>query len=121
MGGSTNAMIHVVAMARPRRRAARACDRFDEMARRMPVLANVRPSGQYLMEDFFYAGGMRALLARLVAVLDLDCPTVNGRTHGREHRRRRGLQRRSHPPARQSGWPRRPRPSSTATSRPTGR
>ena len=61
MGGSTNAIIHVVAMAR---RAGIALDmqRFDELSRQMPVLANVRPSGKYLMEDFFYAGGLRALM-----------------------------------------------------------
>src|ERR1035437_7937059 len=60
MGGSTNAIIHVVAMAR---RAGLALDmkRFDELSREVPVLANVRPSGEFLMEDFFYAGGLRAL------------------------------------------------------------
>ena len=46
------------------------------------MLANVRPSGKYLMEDFFYAGGIRALLAELKDDLDLDCLTVNGRTLG---------------------------------------
>ena len=58
MGGSTNAMIHVVAMAR-RAGIPLDLDRFDELARQMPVLANVRPSGQFLMEDFYYAGGIR--------------------------------------------------------------
>ena len=82
MGGSTNAMIHLVAMARRGRHPARPSQRFDELARQIPVLANVRPSGQYLMEDFFYAGGIRALLAQLEDELDLDCPTVNGRTLG---------------------------------------
>ena len=81
MGGSTNAMIHVVAMAR-RAGVPVTLDRFDELARRVPVLANVRPSGQYLMEDFFYAGGIRALLAQLKDELDLDCMTVNGQTLG---------------------------------------
>jgi dihydroxy-acid dehydratase len=81
MGGSTNAMIHVVAMAR-RAGVPVTLDRFDELARRVPVLANVRPSGQYLMEDFFYAGGIRALLAQLKDELDLDCTTVNGQTLG---------------------------------------
>ena len=66
----------------PRRHPARPSQRFDELARQIPVLANVRPSGQYLMEDFFYAGGIRALLAQLEDELDLDCPTVNGRTLG---------------------------------------
>ncbi|HMR31544.1 MAG TPA: L-arabinonate dehydratase [Geminicoccaceae bacterium] len=81
MGGSTNAMIHVVAMAR-RAGIPVTLDRFDEIARQVPVIGNVRPSGKYLMEDFFYAGGMKALLHQLSAVLDLDCMTVNGRTLG---------------------------------------
>ena len=81
MGGSTNAMIHVVAMAR-RAGIPLTLERFDELAREVPVLANVRPSGQYLMEDFFYAGGLRALLKTILPLLDRDCPTVNGRTIG---------------------------------------
>jgi dihydroxy-acid dehydratase len=81
MGGSTNAMIHVVAMAR-RAGIPLSLQRFDELARRVPVLANVRPSGIFLMEDFYYAGGTLALLARLTDELDLGCPTVNGRTLG---------------------------------------
>jgi dihydroxy-acid dehydratase len=81
MGGSTNAIIHVVAMAR---RAGVPVDmqRFDELSRQVPVLANVRPSGQYLMEDFFYAGGLRALMAQLKERLDLGAMTVSGRTMG---------------------------------------
>jgi dihydroxy-acid dehydratase len=81
MGGSTNAMIHVVAIAR-RGGVPVTLARFDELARRIPVIANVRPSGAYLMEDFYYAGGIRALLAELSSDLDLDCRTVNGRTLG---------------------------------------
>src|ERR1041385_6313715 len=61
MGGSTNAMVHLVAIAR-RGGVDLKLKRFDELARQIPVLANVRPSGAYLMEDFFYAGGLRALL-----------------------------------------------------------
>ncbi len=81
MGGSTNAIIHVVAMAR---RAGLKLDmkRFDEISREIPVLANVRPSGKYLMEDFFYAGGLRALMNELRDTLDLDCLTVTGKTIG---------------------------------------
>jgi len=79
MGGSTNAMIHVVAMAR-RAGIDLMVDRFDSLARETPVLANVRPSGAYLMEDFYYAGGIRALLKQLEPVLAGDCLTVNGRT-----------------------------------------
>jgi dihydroxy-acid dehydratase len=81
MGGSTNAMIHVVAMAR-RAGIPLTLDRFDELARQVPVLANVRPSGAFLMEDFFYAGGIQALLAQLKDHLSLDRVTVNGRTLG---------------------------------------
>ena len=81
MGGSTNAIIHVVAMAR---RAGLPLDmkRFDEISREIPVLANVRPSGNFLMEDFFYAGGLRALMAELKDALDLGCLTVTGKTIG---------------------------------------
>jgi dihydroxy-acid dehydratase len=81
LGGSTNAVVHLVAIAR---RAGVRLDlaRFDELARRTPVLANVRPSGKYLMEDFFYAGGLRGLLARLADLVDGRAPTVNGRTLG---------------------------------------
>jgi dihydroxy-acid dehydratase len=77
MGGSTNAIIHLVAMAR---RAGIPLDiaRFDEIARDIPVLANVRPSGRYLMEDFFYAGGLRALMFELAEKLDLSAMTVTG-------------------------------------------
>jgi dihydroxy-acid dehydratase len=81
MGGSTNAIIHVVAMAR---RAGIALDmeRFDQLSREIPVLANVRPSGKYLMEDFFYAGGLRALMLELKDKLDLSARTVTGKTLG---------------------------------------
>ncbi|HTT48362.1 MAG TPA: L-arabinonate dehydratase [Pseudolabrys sp.] len=79
MGGSTNAIIHVVAMAR---RAGVPVDMetFDRLSRQIPVLANVRPSGKYLMEDFFYAGGLRALMQNLREKLDLTCLTVTGKT-----------------------------------------
>jgi dihydroxy-acid dehydratase len=81
MGGSTNAIIHVVAMAR---RAGIPVDmeKFDQLSRQIPVLANVRPSGKYLMEDFFYAGGLRALMQNLRQKLDLSCITVTGKTIG---------------------------------------
>ena len=81
MGGSTNAMVHVVAMAR-RAGIPFVLDRFDEIAREVPVLANVRPSGKYLMEDFYYAGGLLGLMSRLKPVLDLDCLTVTGNSLG---------------------------------------
>ena len=81
IGGSTNALVHLVAMAR---RAGCALDlqRFDELARKTPLIANLRPAGKYLMEDFYYAGGLRALLERIRDRLRLDAPTVNGHTLG---------------------------------------
>ena len=81
LGGSTNAIIHLIALAR-RAGVALALDAFEEASRVVPVLANLRPSGKYLMEDFFYAGGLRALLAELASLLDLGSRTVNGRTLG---------------------------------------
>jgi dihydroxy-acid dehydratase len=82
MGGSTNAIVHLVAMA-GRAGVRLALERYNEISARTPVLANVRPSGaKYLMEDFYYAGGLRALLAELKDLLHLDARTVNGRTLG---------------------------------------
>src|SRR5260221_5362996 len=81
IGGSTNAVIHLVAMA-GRAGVELPLDRFDELARTTPLLANMRPSGKYLMEDFFYAGGLRALLRQLGGKLDTRCLTANGRTLG---------------------------------------
>ncbi|MEO0673325.1 MAG: dihydroxy-acid dehydratase, partial [Pseudomonadota bacterium] len=81
MGGSTNAIIHVIAMAR-RAGVNVTLESFDRVGRTIPVLANVRPSGKYLMEDFYYAGGMRALMQMLSEKLDLDARTVNGRSIG---------------------------------------
>src|SRR5688572_7842040 len=79
MGGSTNAMIHLVAMAR-RAGIALSLDDFDRISRKVPVIANVRPSGAYLMEDFFYAGGLPALMRVLADHLHGGALTVNGRT-----------------------------------------
>jgi len=82
LGGSTNAIVHLVAMA-GRAGLKLPLERFNEISARTPVLANIRPSGtKYLMEDFYYAGGLRALLAELKDLLHLTCPTVNGRTLG---------------------------------------
>jgi dihydroxy-acid dehydratase len=81
LGGSTNAIIHLVAMA-GRAGARLDLDRFDELSRRTPFIGNIRPSGEYLMEDFYYAGGMRAALKRIQHLLNIDCGTVNGRTLG---------------------------------------
>jgi dihydroxyacid dehydratase/phosphogluconate dehydratase len=79
MGGSTNCMIHLVAMAR-RAGIDLSLERFDQISREVPVIANVRPSGEFLMEDFYYAGGLPALLKRLSAFLDLSCGNVAGTT-----------------------------------------
>jgi dihydroxy-acid dehydratase len=81
IGGSTNAIIHLVALAR-RCGLDLPLPAFDEISRRVPVLANIRPSGEYLMEDFYYAGGLRALMSEIRDLLNLDCCTVNGRTLG---------------------------------------
>jgi dihydroxy-acid dehydratase len=81
LGGSTNSLVHLVALAR-RANVALDIDRFDALARKTPVLANVRPAGQYLMEDFYYAGGLPALLVQLGDLIDGSQPTVNGRTLG---------------------------------------
>ncbi len=81
MGGSTNAIIHLVAMAR-RAGYQLTLDRFDEISRNVPVIANISPAGKYLMEDYFYAGGSRALMAEIADKLDLTCLTVTGRTLG---------------------------------------
>ena len=79
LGGSTNAVVHMVALAR-RAGVPLSIDRFDALARRTPLVANIRPAGKYLMEDFYYAGGLRALLSAIADLLDLDAKTVNGRT-----------------------------------------
>jgi dihydroxy-acid dehydratase len=81
LGGSTNSLVHLVALAR-RAGVPLDIDRFDALARKVPVLANVRPAGKYLMEDFYYAGGLRALLCVLGDLVDGAAPTVNGKTLG---------------------------------------
>ena len=82
LSGSTNALIHLLAMA-GRAGINLKLDRFDELAQRVPVLANIRPAGdKYLMEDFYYAGGLRAMLANLKDLLNLNCKTVSGKTLG---------------------------------------
>ena len=78
MGCSTNAVIHLIAMAR---RAGHdiGLDDFDAASRKIPVIANVRPSGdKYLMEDFYYAGGLLGLMSRLTEHLDLECINASG-------------------------------------------
>ena len=83
IGGSTNAVVHLIALAR---RAGLELDMeaFDRIARETPLLANIRPSGAYLMEDFFYAGGLPAVLKQLAlgGRLKTGARTVNGSTIG---------------------------------------
>src|SRR5690606_2873161 len=81
LSGSTNAVVHLIAMAR---RCGFGLDlaRFDSLARTTPVLGDLRPAGQYLVEDFYYAGGLRALMAQLGDLLDTSQQTVDGRTLG---------------------------------------
>jgi dihydroxy-acid dehydratase len=79
LGGSTNAIIHLVAMA-GRAGVSLPLERFDEISRRTPRLADLRPAGRFLMEDFYFAGGLRALLAEIIDLLHADAPTVNGKT-----------------------------------------
>ncbi len=82
MGCSTNAIIHLIAMAR-RAGADIGLDDFERASRKVPVIANIRPSGDtYLMEDFFYAGGLPGLMSRLTGKLDLSAMTVTGKTLG---------------------------------------
>jgi len=81
IGGSTNAIIHLIAMAR-RIGVKLGLEDFEDLGRRTPLLANIRPSGAYLMEDFFYAGGLPALLRNLVDLIDTSAMTANGRTLG---------------------------------------
>jgi dihydroxy-acid dehydratase len=81
LGGSTNALVHLVAMAR-RAGCSLDLDRFDALARTTPLIANLRPAGQYLMEDFYYAGGLRALLESMRDKLRTGALTVNGKTLG---------------------------------------
>jgi dihydroxy-acid dehydratase len=81
LGGSTNSIVHLLAIARRAGVPLGLAD-FDAISREVPVLANIRPSGAFLMEDFYYAGGLRALLTRLSDKLDLTARTVGGDTLG---------------------------------------
>ena len=81
IGGSTNAIIHLVALA-GRAGIKLNLKAFDDISQRTPMIANLRPSGQYLMEDFYYAGGLRALLKEIGGLLNLDAATVSGKTLG---------------------------------------
>lgn len=77
IGGSTNAIIHLIALAR-RAGVPLDLEAFDRIAAGIPLLVSVKPSGEYLMEDFYYAGGLRALMAQLKSRLNLNALTVTG-------------------------------------------
>ncbi len=79
IGGSTNAIVHLVAIA-GRAGVPLPLRRFDELSRTTPLLVNLKPSGKYLMEDFFYAGALPAVLKELLPLLHGDARSVNGRT-----------------------------------------
>lgn len=82
MGCSTNAIIHLIAMAR-RAGINFSMDDLDKKGREVPLIANIRPSGKdYLMEDFFYAGGILSLMHELSSKLNLNEKTVSGQTIG---------------------------------------
>ncbi|MCA9136495.1 MAG: dihydroxy-acid dehydratase [Planctomycetales bacterium] len=83
IGGSTNAIVHLIAIA-GRLGVKLTLERFDELSRLTPVLGDIRPGGRFLMEDFYNAGGLPALLARLTDLLNTDCKTVAGCTLGEQ-------------------------------------
>ncbi|MCA9131314.1 MAG: dihydroxy-acid dehydratase [Planctomycetales bacterium] len=83
IGGSTNGIVHILAMAR-RAGVPLTLDRFDELSQQVPVLGDIRPSGRFLMEDFYNAGGLAALLERLRDLLHVDCQTVSGTSLGQQ-------------------------------------
>ena len=92
LGGSTNAVVHLIAMA-GRRNIRLPLSRFDELARTTPFLVNLMPSGQHLMDRFHAAGGLSAVLAEIRDLLNLDCVTVTGRTLGENIARARSFDR----------------------------
>jgi dihydroxy-acid dehydratase len=81
IGGSTNAVLHLLALA-GRAGVTLPLERFDEISSRTPLLVNVRPAGEHLVEQLFLAGGVPALLRELRPLLHLEAPTVDGRTIG---------------------------------------
>ena len=81
IGGSTNAIVHLIALAR-RAGVKLDLDLFDALARKTPLIANIRPSGKYLMEDFYYGGGLRAVLKNLGGLIKANAKTVNGKSMG---------------------------------------
>jgi dihydroxy-acid dehydratase len=84
IGGSTNAVVHLIAMA-GRLGIQLTLEDFQSVSQQTPYIVNVKPSGEYLMEDFFYAGGLPAVIKELLPLLHRDCITVTGRTLGEEY------------------------------------
>jgi dihydroxy-acid dehydratase len=81
LGGSTNGLIHVIAMA-GRAGIDIPLERFEQIGKKTPYLVNMRPSGKYLMEDFYYAGGLSAMLEGMRKLLDVNELTCTGKTLG---------------------------------------
>jgi dihydroxy-acid dehydratase len=81
LGGSTNAVVHLIAMA-GRLGIRLTLDDFDRISRKTPCIANVKPSGEHLMEDLFQAGGVPSAMHRIASLLHANCATVNGKTIG---------------------------------------
>jgi L-arabonate dehydrase len=81
LGGSTNAVVHLIAIA-GRLGVPLTLDDFDRLSRTTPCIANIKPSGEYVMEDFFHSGGLPALLRNILPLLHRDCLTVNGKHLG---------------------------------------
>lgn len=90
LGGSTNAVVHLIAMA-GRRNIRLPLSRFDELSQTTPFLVNLAPSGKHLMDAFHGAGGLPAVLSELKELLSLDCMTVTGRTLGENIARARSF------------------------------
>lgn len=84
IGGSTNFVIHLLAIA-GRIGVDLKLDDFDELSRNIPLIANLQPSGKYFMEDLFYAGGLQVVLNKLDEILHRDSITVNGKTIGENY------------------------------------
>ncbi|MEE3263815.1 MAG: IlvD/Edd family dehydratase [Candidatus Latescibacterota bacterium] len=80
VGGSTNLVVHLLALA-GRCGIDLTLEDFDKLGSHLPLLVNLMPSGEYLMEDFYYAGGLPVVIQELKHLLHMDALTINGRTH----------------------------------------
>ena len=121
IGGSTNSVVHLLAIA-GRLGVKLELDDWDKHGSKLPCLVNLQPSGQYLMEDFYYAGGLPAVLREIQHVLNKDALTANGKTMGENIARCAVLESRRHQGVRRSRSRRMPASRScAATSRPMAR